>query len=483
MLYYLVIYLGFLSVIASVYYLVNSQYRHTVLLFASLAFVTYISWEVALYAIIFATINYFCGILIENNRANTKLRRIIFWTTIVLDIGFLSFFKYFVLFDDIFKAVLGLFSTSSPWTMSSILLPLGISYYTFQALGYIIRVNRGSDKPEHDYLKFVTFLIFFPKFFSGPVERSNHFFPQLKSLGDFKKNNIYEGLRLFLWGAFKKIAIASVLYLPVRQMYSDVYNYTGISLIAIFFLQTIYIYMEFSGYTDMALGSAKIFGINLIDNFNRPFLARNISEYWRRWHISLSSWCTDFIYNPFIVKYRKYNNLAVVSGVFLTFFVIGIWHAANWTFVALGILQGIAIVYEFYTKKFRLKVASHFPKSVVNAFSRIIVFIFVCVSMVFFFSPSISESWYIFGHLFNFSPVSSTATLTINNNIVFVLALIFFVLIIITEMFNEKGRNMLSIFLNQPSWLQWIGYAGLIAAMVFANYFHSELLPFEYMRF
>ena len=241
--------------------------------------------------------------------------------------------------------------------------------------------------------------------------------------------------------------------------------------------------MEFSGYTDMALGSAKILGINLIDNFNRPFLSRNISEYWRRWHISLSSWCTDFIYNPFIVKYRKYGNLTVIGGVFLTFFVIGIWHAANWTFVVLGILQGIAIVYEFYTKKYRLKVASGYSKSMVNAISRIIVFVFVCVSMVFFFSPSISESWYILSHLFSFSTGSTTASLIIPNKIVFGLSILFFILIFIAEMFNEKGRNVLSVFLNKPLWLQWIGYIGLIAAIGYANYTHPELLPFEYMKF
>jgi D-alanyl-lipoteichoic acid acyltransferase DltB (MBOAT superfamily) len=302
-------------------------------------------------------------------------------------------------------------------------------------------------------------------------------------LGDFKKDTIYDGLRLFLWGAFKKFAIASVLYMPVQQMYSDIHNFTGVSLLLVFFLQTIYIYMEFSGYTDMALGSAKIFGINLIDNFNRPFLARNISEYWRRWHISLSSWCTDFIYNPFIVKYRKYDNLAVVTGVFLTFFVIGIWHAANWTFVVLGLLQGIAIVYEFYTKKYRIKVASRYPKSIVNAFSRIIVFVFVCVSMVFFFSPSISDAWYILSHLFDFNSLTTSGTLAFSNKLVFGLSLLFFVLIFIAEMLNEKGRNLLSVFLNQPLWFQWVGYVGLMAAILFTNFTNSELLPFEYMKF
>jgi alginate O-acetyltransferase complex protein AlgI len=480
MLLYLGIYLAFLFIVTLLYYTVRNSFKHIVLFSASIGFITFISWKVALYAILFSTINYFWGILIEKNKSNAPLRRRIFWTAIVLDVGFLSFFKYFILLKDGITALLSLFSTSSPWLLSGVIIPLGISYYTFQALGYIIRINRGSEKPEPDFLNFVTFLIFFPKFFSGPVERSNHFFPQIRSLGDFKKDTVYEGLRLFLWGVFKKFAIASILYLPVHQIYSDIHNFTGISLLLVFFLQPIYIYMEFSGYTDMALGSAKIFGINLIDNFNRPFLARNISEYWRRWHISLSSWCTDFIYNPFIVKYRKYENLAVVTGVFLTFFVIGIWHAANWTFVVLGLLQGIAIVYEFYTKKFRLKVASRYPKSRVNAFSRIIVFLFVCVSMVFFFSPSISNAWYFLSHLFDFNSSTITESLTFPNKLAFGLSLLFFALIFVAEMFNEKGKNLLFVFLKQPIWLQWIGYGLLITAICLSN---SEFQPFEYMKF
>lgn len=480
MLSYLGIYLLFLAAVAVVYYLVKISYKHIVLFAASLGFITYISWKVALFAILFSTINYFLGILISKNRSNESMRQKIFWTALVLDISFLAFFKYFSLLETGLAALVSLFSPGTDWALTGVIIPLGISYYTFQALGYLIRVNRGSDKPETDYVKFVTFLIFFPKFFSGPVERSNHFFPQISNPGDLKLVNVYEGMRLFLWGAFKKFAIASVLYSPVYQVYSNVHAYAGVSLLLIFFLQTIYIYMEFSGYTDMALGSAKILGINLIDNFNRPFLARNISEYWRRWHISLSSWCTDFIYNPFIVKYRQYENFAVVTGVFLTFFVIGIWHAANWTFVVLGLLQGIAIVYEFYTKKQRLKIASRFPKSLVNALSRIIVFVFVSTSMVLFFSHSISDAWYILSHLFDLNTLPSSISLNIANQFVFGLSLTFFLLIFIAEMLNEKGRKLLTVFLNLPKWLQVLGYVGLIAAILFAN---AELLPFEYMRF
>lgn len=480
MFYYLLIYLCFLIIVSGIYYSVKNEYKYLVLFASSIGLISYISWKVALYAILFATFNYFWGLLIEKYKKNDKVRLRLFWSAIMLDIEFLSFFKYNDLLNDGIKGMAAMLSGNSQWTTISILLPLGISYYTFQALGYIIRINRGSEKAEHDYLKFVTYLVFFPKFFAGPVERSNRFFPQIHNLGDFKKESVSDGLRLFIWGAFKKFALASNLYLPVHQIYTDIYEYTGFHLIFVFFIQTIYIYMDFSGYTDMALGTAKILGINLTDNFNRPFLARNISEFWRRWHISLSSWCTDFIYNPFIVKYRKYENFAVVTGVFLTFFTIGIWHGANWTFIILGLLQAIAIVYEFYTKKFRLKMASRFSKSSVNAFSRILVFIYMSLSMVFFFSPSMKDALYLINHLFSFTSTAEVSHSFVIQELPFFLALGSFILILIFEMFNEKGKNVLSIFLKQPLWIRMISYSVLVLAIYLSD---STFIPFEYMRF
>jgi D-alanyl-lipoteichoic acid acyltransferase DltB (MBOAT superfamily) len=230
----------------------------------------------------------------------------------------------------------------------------------------------------------------------------------------------------------------------------------------------------------MALGTAKIFGIDLIDNFNRPFLAKNISEFWRRWHISLSSWCNDFIYNPFIVKFRRFGNTAVVTGIFLTFFIVGIWHGANWTFVILGVLQGAAIVYEFYSKKKRLKIAAKFPKSVANTLSRIIVFLFMNFSMVFFYSNSISDAWYLITHLFSNIQLNSKEFSFISHKPEFIFALFCFVVILIVEIFIEKGKDLMSIYLKKPLWIQWTGYLTCIALIYI---FRSEIGSFYYMRF
>jgi D-alanyl-lipoteichoic acid acyltransferase DltB (MBOAT superfamily) len=230
----------------------------------------------------------------------------------------------------------------------------------------------------------------------------------------------------------------------------------------------------------MALGVAKMFGINLMDNFHRPFLAKNISDFWRRWHISLSSWCNDFIYNPFIVKYRRFGKQAVIAGIFLTFFIVGIWHGANFTFVILGVLQGAAIVYEFYTKKSRLQFAARFPKSAVNTFSRIIVFLFMAVSMVFFFSKSVGDAWYLLSHLFAGIRFSVNELTFIGNKPEFLVALFCFVILFIIEMRNEKGKNLMLLYLKQPTWIRWAGYS---VCLLLIYLFNSGTETFYYMRF
>lgn len=473
-------YFIFITITFLLYYLVSNKYRSYVLFSSSVVFIAAISLKVALFSLLFTSLNYFLGLMLDKFRNKQGIKIKLFWLSIALDVGFLSFFKYFNFFSESINSLFSLFGIHSQIPYLSVIIPIGISYYTFQALGYLIRINRGSEKAEENFGVFATYLLFFPKFLSGPVERSNHFFPQMKKPGSFDRDTISRGLGIFLWGLFKKIVIANNLYEPVSLVYSGVHNYTGISLIIVLLVQIIYIYFDFSGYTDMALGSAKIFGINLIDNFNRPFLARNISDFWRRWHISLSSWCNDFIYNPFIVKYRRFGNSAVITGIFLTFFIVGIWHGANWTFVILGVLQGIAIIYEFYTKRFRLKIAAKFPKNIVNTLSRFIVFLFMSISMVFFFSNNVTDSWYFISHLFAGIHFDLKELSFINSKPEFLFALFCFVILFIIEILNEKGKDLLSLYLKQPVWIRWTGY---ITCILLIYLFRSDIGTFYYMRF
>jgi alginate O-acetyltransferase complex protein AlgI len=473
-------YLIFLLLVIVTYFLVSDEYKIYVLFFSSLLFIAWLSIGVVFFSLLFTIVNYYWGIILEKYDNKLALKNKIFWFAILSDICILALFKYF---DVYFKEINSLFFNSGIYAQSpyfKIMIPLGISYYTFQSLGYLIRIDRRSEKAEHNFAAFATYLLFFPKFLAGPVERSNHFFPQLNDPVKFDKNNVARGVRLFVWGLFKKIVIADNLQGAVSAVYGNVHQFTGTSLLIVLIVQTIYIYCDFSGYTNMALGVAKMFGINLINNFNRPFLAKNICEFWRRWHISLSSWCNDFIYNPFIVKFRRFGNNAVITGIFVTFFVVGIWHGAKWTFVILGLLQGMAIVYEFYTKRKRLKIASKFKKSTVNTVSRIIVFLFMSVSMVFFFSNSIDDAWYFLTHLFNGIQFNSNEIAFINNKPEFLFALFCFMLLFIVEIYNEKGKNLLTVYLKQPEWIQWLGYVAL-TVLIYA--FYSGFSTFYYMRF
>ena len=462
------------------YYTVGQRFKAVVLLISSLLFIACFSPGVALFTLLFTVLNYFLGILLEKFFSKNYVRLTLFWVSIYINIGILAFFKYFNSFfkgNEIFYLDSDIYSFT-PYL--SVMLPIGISYYTIQTLGYLIRIYRGSEKAEHNFAVFATYLMFFPKFLSGPVERSNHFFPQLHKEVKFEKNNLRSGAKLFLWGLFKKIVIADNLFGPVSEVYSNIHDFSGPVFLMILIIQTIYIYCDFSGYTDMALGLAKMFGIKLMDNFNRPFLAKNISDFWRRWHISLSSWCNDFIYNPFIIKYRRFGNTAVVSGIFLTFFIVGIWHGANWTFVILGLLQGIAIVYEFYTKKYRIKFAKRFPKKVVSRFSRIVVFLFMAFSMVFFFSNTVGDAWYLISHLFSGFQFNLNEFNVIKNKPEFIFALFCFLIILLIEIQNEKGKNILAIFQKQSVYVRWTIY---VTGIFLIYIFYTGLETFYYMRF
>lgn len=480
MVFILLYYLLFISGTGFFYYSVNNKYKIYVLFLSSLLFIAAFSVQLVFFALVFTFINYFSGLLLEKHLDDPVFKTRLFWMIILLDIGILGFFKYFDFFSGTLHSLSLVIWLPVQIQYLPMVIPIGLSYYTFQAMGYIIRINRRSEKAERRFGAFAVYLLFFPKLISGPVERSNHFFPQIKKMPVFDKQAIFQGSRLFMWGLFKKIVIADQLYQPLFQVYHNVHAYSGLPLLMVLLFQTIYIYTDFSGYTDMALGSAKIFGINLVDNFNRPFLARTVSEYWKRWHISLSSWCNDFIYNAFIVRYRKWGNRAVIAGLFLTFFVMGIWHGANINFIILGMLQGIIIVYEYYTKGYRLQIASRFPKNWVNTVSRILVFFFMSFSMVFFFAGSFADAGYFISHLTRELRFNRESVAFISQKSDFILSLLIFSFIFVFEILTEKGNNLMALFLKQPVWIRCTGY---LACLLLICYFQPGIADFYYARF
>jgi len=472
-------YFIFLGITFIVYYAVNNKYKYLVVFFASIFFISSISINAVLFSILFAGLNYGGGLFLKLKNVQ-DFKRYIFWILISMDVGILVFFKYINFIFENINSLLNIVQVPTSINIIHFILPVGISYYTFQSIGYIIRINRGFEKPEKNFIIFASFLLFFPKFLSGPVERSNHFLPQIKNPLPLKETDISDGLRLILYGSFKKVVIADNLYEPISLVYSNVHQYSGTPLVLVFLIQLIYIYFDFSGYTNIAIGSAKIFGIDIMDNFNRPFLSQTISDFWKRWHISLSSWCNEFIYLPFIVKYRKLGNTASILGIFVTFLIIGIWHGANWTFIILGLLQAFAIIYEFYTKRFRLNFALKFPDWIINSISRIIVFLYMSFSMIFFLSNTLTDALFFISHVFKNVEFNYSSLNLVHDKPNLLLALCCFLIILIIEIINESEYDLETFFLNQKRWIRWLIYYFLIFLIII---FSSQTSAFVYKQF
>ncbi|MFZ5940869.1 MAG: MBOAT family O-acyltransferase [Bacteroidota bacterium] len=460
------------------YFVLPAKYRWSILLIGSMFYLGYYSVSFLVYATVFALANYFFGRIIKKVDQPVRKKRL-YLLFLILNIGQLVFYKYIDFLIQNVNWIAHSFSDKElPYL--DLLVPIGISYFTFQSIGYVINVYRGLEQPEKHLGYFLIYNLFFPKILSGPIERSERFLPQLRNPRPFSYEDLFAGFRLILFGMFKKLVIAERLGVMVNKVYGDVGEYSGWTLLFVLLIQAIYIYSDFSGYTDMALGIARLFGINLTDNFNRPFLSRNVSEFWRRWHISLSNWCNDYIFKTVIFKRRRWGKWASVYAIFLTFLVIGIWHGPMWTFLILGLLQGIAINYEFFTKRTRLRIGEKAGLPLNNTLSRIFTYLFFSFSLIFFFAHSLGDALYFTGHLFDFSRSKPVTDLGLKTTELLIGGF-FALILIITDILKEKGHDLLNIVHSKPFWLQMLVYYLILVIVLFLGKFNTT--NFIYFQF
>lgn len=339
-------FLIFFPIVVGIYYLVPYKFRNYWLLAASYYF--YMCWN-AKYAvlILFSTvITYLSGIAIEKVKQAgleedlcRRRKKVCVAISFILNLSVLFFFKYMNFGMETLNLILGRFHVVLNIPEFDILLPVGISFYTFQALGYTVDVYRDEIYAERNFFRYALFVSFFPQLVAGPIERSKNLLKQLAVCHKPSFNQFREGILLMLWGYFLKVVLADRIAIFVDTVYGDIETYTGVYLLVATILFSIQIYCDFSGYSVIAMGTAKILGIDLMENFNAPYFASSVAEFWRRWHISLSSWFKDYLYIPLggnrKGKIRKYINLLI------TFGVSGLWHGANWTYVLWGLLNGI----------------------------------------------------------------------------------------------------------------------------------------------
>ncbi len=393
----------FFAAAIPLYYLVPKKTQWPFVLAASLIF--YMSWRPELIFLLLGVtlINFTGGILIET-AAEKRIKKRWLVLALVLDFGILAVFKYLAFISDGFKCLYELTGREYPIKSISIILPAGISFYTFQAAGYLIDIYRGESKSEKNFLKFAAFMSFFPQIIAGPIERWHLMECQLFKPHKIKAENISMGLKIMLWGYFKKIVIADRLNILVNTVFSNPHEFEGLALIIAALCFTVQIYCDFSGYSDIARGCARTMGIELINNFDRPYFATSIRDFWRRWHISLSSWFRDYLYIPLggnrVSIPRHWLNFMI------TFMASGLWHGASMTFVVWGALHGVYQV--IGNIKYRIFGKPKFKFFLTDFISMLITFLLVAFAWIFFKAGSISDGIYIASHLFdNISSVTN----------------------------------------------------------------------------
>ena len=327
----------------------NLRVQNSLLLISSYVF--YGWWDYRFLSLIFlsTTVDYFVGLKIHDSN-DKKMKKSFLWISILFNLGLLGFFKYFNFFIDSWIDLLGTigYEQKSTWTLN-VILPVGISFYTFQTMSYSLDIYRGKLKPIKDFISFAAFVSFFPQLVAGPIERALNLLPQFEKKRNYEVESLIAATSLILLGMFKKVVVADNLSEWVEIVFSNYSDKPTISLImaAVFF--SFQIYCDFSGYSTIAKGVAKLFGINLIDNFNKPYLSHNIKEFWSRWHISLSTWFRDYLYIP--LGGSKGSQMLLIKNIFITFVISGFWHGANWTFITWGFYHTILYVPYIIMKK------------------------------------------------------------------------------------------------------------------------------------
>ena len=325
------------------------------------------------------------------------------WAGISFNVSTLVFFKYHYLLPRLGISLGEVLGVASPLGGLDYLLPLGISYYVFQAVGYLLELKRGSYGPERHPGRFAAYLLFFPKLLAGPIERAHNFLPQLrKPPAELEYGNLRMGFRLVLWGLFKKLCVADRLDPVTEQIFYFTGDFHGFGVLLGIILYPIQLYADFSAYTDIAIGSARLMGLRLSPNFDRPFEARNVTGFWRRWHISLSSWVNDYLYTPLSLRFTmewRLGRAGVWLALIISFVILGMWHGANYTFLVFGALQGVALAIETMLTSTRARYRSAVGASLARLTGMVLTFAFFAFSCVFFRAGSLENAFAMLGNI------------------------------------------------------------------------------------
>lgn len=462
------------------FYFTTDRFRWLVLLVASYGFYATLKAPQLLLVLALVTgISYYCGCRLGKTTDENRRKKLLL-AGVAACVLILAIIKYLLPLVVIVK---------SDSMYANLLISIGISYFTFQAISYLAEIYLDIQEPEQHLGYHALALAFFPKLLQGPIERAGDLLPQLKKEYIFDYDTVRSGMLLFAWGLFKKTVVADRIAIYANTVYSDVHSYTGLPLIIATYAYALQIYFDFAGYTDMARGSARIFGINLTENFNSPYLATSIADFWRRWHISFSRWILDYIFKPLQMSWRDHGQAGTALALIITFLISGIWHGASWGFVVWGLLHGsylaVSTYYRPYQKKLHKWVGVE-KSGLLKAWQIFVTFNLVSFAWIFFRAESIGDAWYVVANALNIHSNYLLAYQTglknfIKNNALMGQGSYAFIIVIVslTLTYYVRSNKNMTIF-NRSIYIRWLLYLSLTFAIILLSQANSQFIYFKF---
>ena len=474
----------FLPTVLVLYWFVfnkNLKSQNFLIVVASYFFYGLWDWRFLFLILLSTIVDFGVGLLLkeENNQVR---RKVLLWTSIIVNIGILGFFKYYNFFLENFISVFSIFGMPIKANTLNIILPVGISFYTFQTLSYSIDVYKRKLEPTKDFVAFAAFVSFFPQLVAGPIERASHLLPQIRNRRTFEYTKAVDGLKQMLWGLLKKIVIADNCAEFANQIFSDSANMNGSTLVLGTLFFTFQIYADFSGYSDIAIGSARLFGVDLRQNFAYPYFSKNFTELWQRWHISLTTWFRDYLFMPIIRSSNKLGYYEKIRAVLLQFLIIGLWHGANWTFIVWGLIQGIYFMPTIFKKK-KAKISSkkqhnNYLTSTFDALRIVRTFSLIAFSLIFFRAENLQHAFSYIGGIFSSSLFALPKFDAMGEALT---TLILVTLFFIVEWQGKKDQYAIEKILNKYNRpLRWAIYYGIVFIIFWFSGKPQEFIYFQF---
>ena len=480
-------FLLFFPAVVALYYLVPARIRWALLLAASMFFYMVFNPYQILFIMAMAAVSYGAAIVMEKAEGTARRRYVV--AVIVVDCAFLFVFKYCNFFFDSVSSIASLLGVTLSFAALHVLVPVGISYITFQLLSYIIEVYRKNQAAERHPGIFALYVLLFNKVLSGPIERPGDLLPQLQAASRADTREIVEGLKIMAWGFFKKVVVADRLAIVVNQVFGNVHNYSGFPLMVAVIFFTFQLYYDFSGYTDIAIGSARVLGLRLTQNFDRPFYAHSLTDFWRRWHVSLSAWIRDYLYTPIVINRRYWGKAGIVFALVVAFTLCGLWHGASWNFVLFGFFNGVGLSAEVLVQKARNRLNKKLPAFLESFLNIGVTFLFFTFTLIFFRAATTADSWYVVSHLFTDFGRSFVAFLADKSVVIglglsqfeFKLALLLVAVVQVLEFMQRRG-TLWEILAKKPAWFRWGAYYLILLGLALFGVYSSKA-QFIYFQF